>query len=245
MKKLINIVLLFLSFSLYSQTIASTQSHEGKVNALLSSETESSSDNSFYSVGNDGFIIKWTSDGMGDHYQVSDLQVRLVAKNPVYGDIAVYETDGVSNHRLTVIDSKTYAKKFSSFNFVFSKGKISFCRNNGGKRNFCSKCAHWNCNKKSNRCFRNCSAHSNRRFRKNCRHVLKIRNALLLRFNRNESQGEIFRTKLIDPAYTFWHREFQKQIYCRRKKQYNIYNRCDFRQNTCSVSGKFADHFHF
>ena len=102
MKKLINIVLLFLSFSLYSQTIASTQSHEGKVNALLSSETESSSDNSFYSVGNDGFIIKWTSDGMGDHYQVSDLQVRLVAKNPVYGDIAVYETDGVSNHRLTV-----------------------------------------------------------------------------------------------------------------------------------------------
>ena len=113
MKKLINIVLLFLSFSLYSQTIASTQSHEGKVNALLSSETESSSDDSFYSVGNDGFIIKWTSDGMGDHYQVSDLQVRLVAKNPVYGDIAVYETDGVSNHRLTVIDSKTYTKKFS------------------------------------------------------------------------------------------------------------------------------------
>ena len=136
-------------------------------------------------------------------------------------------------------------RKLNSFNFVFSKGKISFCRNNGGKRNFCSKCAHWNCNKKSNRCFRNCSANSNRRFRKNCRHVLKIWNALLLRFNRNESQGEIFRTKLIEPAYTFWHREFQKQIYCRRKKQYNIYNRCDFRQNTCSVSGKFADHFHF
>lgn len=125
MKKLINIVLLFLSLSLYSQTIASTQSHEGKVNALLSSETESSSDNSFYSVGNDGFIIKWTSDGMGDHYQVSDLQVRLVAKNPVYGDIAVYETDGVSNHRLTVIDSKTYAKKFSK-KFANSIVSISF-----------------------------------------------------------------------------------------------------------------------
>lgn len=125
MKKLINIILLFFSLRIYSQTIASTQSHEGKVNALISSQTESMSDDSFYSVGNDGFIIKWTSDGMGEHYQVSDLQVRLVAKNPVYGDIAVYETDGVSNHRLTVIDSKTYAKKFSK-KFANSIVSISF-----------------------------------------------------------------------------------------------------------------------
>lgn len=46
-------------------------------------------------------------------------------KNPVYGDIAVYETDGVSNHRLTVIDSKTYAKKFSK-KFANSIVSISF-----------------------------------------------------------------------------------------------------------------------
>ncbi|MGN0728203.1 hypothetical protein [Treponema sp.] len=125
MKHLFIIFFLLAPLGIFSQTIDSTQSHEGKVNFLFSPDSSFSAQESFYSAGNDGFIIKWTSDGMGEHYQVSELQVRLVAKNPVSGDIAVYETDGISNHRLTVLDEKTYTKKFSK-KFANSIVSISF-----------------------------------------------------------------------------------------------------------------------
>ncbi len=112
-KTILPVLLLSLSFSIYSQAITSSQPHEGKVNEVFACETEDDIDSPFFSVGNDGFIIKWEKDGMGEHYQVSDLQARLVSRNPVSGDIAIYETDGISTHKITVIDANTYAKKFS------------------------------------------------------------------------------------------------------------------------------------
>ncbi len=92
----------------------SSQSHEGKVNAILPLETYNNTSNDFYSIGKDGFIIKWNNrDNYGDHYQISDLQINLITNNPVTGDIAVYETDGISTHKISLIDCKTYNKKFT------------------------------------------------------------------------------------------------------------------------------------
>lgn len=117
-------LLMFLS-PLSAQAIASTQGHEGSVNCLLAIESATSSDASFYSAGNDGFLIRWDSDGMGEHYQVSNLQIRLIAKNPSRAEIALYETDGISVHRVIVIDSNTYARKYTK-RFAASITNISY-----------------------------------------------------------------------------------------------------------------------
>ena len=129
MKKL-HFVLFVLVITLCTQTamaqaIVSTQAHEGKVNFLLSCEMDDLADEAFYSAGSDGFLIKWGSDGMGDHYQVSELEVRQVAQNPNTDDIAVVESDGISNHRLTVFDTRTWTRKFSK-KFVNPITCISF-----------------------------------------------------------------------------------------------------------------------
>ena len=109
----------------FSQAVVSTQAHEGKVNCLLSCETDNIADESFYSAGSDGFLIKWGSDAMGEHYQVSELEVRQVAQNPATDDIAVFESDNIANHRLTVFDTRTWARKYSK-RFVNPITCISF-----------------------------------------------------------------------------------------------------------------------
>ncbi len=111
--RILSIFALSLLTSAFAQGYVSTQSHEGRINELMPLETSSSFSSTFYSAGNDGFIVKWTKDGMGEHYQISDKQIRLIARNPSTGDVAVYESDGISVNRITVIDPKTYAKKFS------------------------------------------------------------------------------------------------------------------------------------
>lgn len=110
---------------LFSQAYSSTQAHEDIVNAIYPFETATNPDASFYSAGNDGFIIKWSQDGMGEHYQISDLQIRKVVRNPATGDIAVYETDGVSTHRVSVVDSKSFAKRYTK-RFANSVTALSF-----------------------------------------------------------------------------------------------------------------------
>lgn len=132
-KSLFIAAVLSASASLFAQH-PSSQSHEGKVNAILPLETYNTSSDEFYSIGKDGFIIKWNNrDNYGDHYQISDLQINLITKNPVTGDIAIYETDGISTHKVSLIDSRTYNKKFtkrfqdpvSSLNFS-EKGNYIF-----------------------------------------------------------------------------------------------------------------------
>lgn len=113
MKKIIYTLTMILGGTVFAQGYVSTQSHEGKVNFIQSFETAANFDSSFYSAGSDGFLVKWSSDGMGEHYQVSDLQIQRIARNPANGDVAVYETDGTSVHRITVIDSQNYGKRFS------------------------------------------------------------------------------------------------------------------------------------
>ena len=71
------------------------------------------------------FIIKWADDGMGEHYQITDMQLQMVVRNPATGDIAVYDTDGISVHRVSVLNSKTFARRYTK-RFTDSVTSISF-----------------------------------------------------------------------------------------------------------------------
>lgn len=125
MNRILYTLMLFIGTAAFGQAYVSTQSHEGKVNFIQPLETAANFDSSFYSAGSDGFLVKWSSDGMGEHYQVSDLQIQKVARNPSTGDVAVYETDGISVHRVTVIDPRTFGKRFSK-RFSDSIASITF-----------------------------------------------------------------------------------------------------------------------
>ena len=117
MKKYIGLfaALLFV-FNLSAQSHISTQSHQAQVTQVAPLSVRGT-DGSYYTASDDGFVIKWTFDGQGEHYQFSDVAIKLLAVSPSGDEIAIYETDGGSINRITVWDWKTlsrkYLKKFS------------------------------------------------------------------------------------------------------------------------------------
>lgn len=113
MKKKIMTILLFLLFlgSIFAQKQFSTQPHTGPVTCLVQN-------NEFvFSSGEDGFIVRWDQNGLGEHLQVSDIAIKKIDVSPDGRLIAVYESDDFSIHRISVWDWKTktrkYAKRFS------------------------------------------------------------------------------------------------------------------------------------
>ena len=109
----------FLSFC---QSHISTQAHSGTVTNVDYIEN---SDGAVFSSGNDGFIIKWTEDGMGEHYQISDLPIKMIARSPDGNEIAVYETNGASLNRVSVWNWKTFTRKFA-FRFTDSLTSLAY-----------------------------------------------------------------------------------------------------------------------
>lgn len=100
-------LLTLFSFSVFSQVHNSSQPHSGRINdAAISTKN-------LFTAGQDGFIIKWNEDGTGEHYQISDLEVKLIAVNPNGMDIAIYETDGYSINRISVWDWSKQTRKFA------------------------------------------------------------------------------------------------------------------------------------
>ncbi len=68
------LVLLLLSpVVMYSQARLSTQGHESSVTALCAA-----GNSGFFSAGQDGFVIRWNENGMGQHFQMSDLSIKLL-----------------------------------------------------------------------------------------------------------------------------------------------------------------------
>ena len=110
------------SFLIFSQSHISTQSHSGAVTNVAYLED---SDGSVFSAGNDGFLVKWTEDGMGEHYQISDLTIKMIARSPNGNDIAVYESDGASLNRVSVWNWKTFTRKYA-FRFNDSLTSLSY-----------------------------------------------------------------------------------------------------------------------
>lgn len=101
----------FLAFSLTAQSHNSTQSHQAQVTQIAPVSARGT-DGTFYTASDDGFVIKWTFDGQGEHYQFSDVAIKLIAVSPSGNEIALYETDGGSINRITVWDWKTLTRKY-------------------------------------------------------------------------------------------------------------------------------------
>lgn len=105
------------TFIAFSQSHISSQAHQESISMIVSSTTQSEFDTSYYSIGKDGFLVKWTSDNQGEHYQITDLEIKMAAVSPNGKEIAVYETDGGSINRISVWNwdtlSRKYARRFS------------------------------------------------------------------------------------------------------------------------------------
>ncbi|MCK9171498.1 MAG: hypothetical protein M0P01_13890 [Treponema sp.] len=116
-----------LSLSLSAQSHISTQAHQSIVSAVAAANY-GGSQKTFFSAGEDGFLIKWTDDGQGENYQISDLQIKLAAAYPEKNLVAVYETDSGLINRVSVWDfnslSRIYARRFtdSVTSLTFSAG---------------------------------------------------------------------------------------------------------------------------
>lgn len=111
MKKLLalSLSILSVSFSFAQHAQVSTEPHRGAVVVI---HPKAGTD-SFYSAGEDGFLTQWSQDGVGDHFQVTDLRITGVASSPNGKDVAVAATDGASIHRVEVMDWATSARKYT------------------------------------------------------------------------------------------------------------------------------------
>ena len=94
---------------LASESHLSNQKHEGEIRAVSVSRDGSA----FFTAGDDGFLIKWTGDGQGEHYQISDMSVKLCALSPDGKTIAAYETDGGLVNRVSLWDFDTLQRKYA------------------------------------------------------------------------------------------------------------------------------------
>ncbi|WP_147614669.1 WD40 repeat domain-containing protein [Treponema pectinovorum] len=110
-KFIVFLAFVFLGSFSFAQSHLSTQAHQGAVSELAVLEGATSEENTVFSVGKDGFIIKWTEDGLGEHYQVSDVEIKMIARSPNKSDVAIYETDGASFNMVSVWNFNTLSRK--------------------------------------------------------------------------------------------------------------------------------------
>ena len=114
MKKLFTITTIFLFFTncFFAQSHISSQAHSGMITNLEILNSNDPFDFSYFTAGNDGFIVKWSEDNQGEHYQISDVGIKLIAVSPNGNDIAIYASDGGSVNRVEVWDWKNLKRKF-------------------------------------------------------------------------------------------------------------------------------------
>jgi len=111
------IVFQSMCFAAFMQVHVSSQPHKGSVTAacpafLAQGAAQEQTAFPLYTAGDDGFVIKWTANGSGEHFQFSDNQIKLMAVHPNGEDIAVFETDGFSLNRLSVWNWPSQSRKF-------------------------------------------------------------------------------------------------------------------------------------
>lgn len=113
MLRKISFIFLFLAtaFTGFSQANISTQAHHSEVTGLAF--LNNTRDKSLISAGKDGFLIKWNDSGEGSHYQVSDIGIKKIARSPNGTDVAIYESNGSSIHRVSVWNWQTLTRKFA------------------------------------------------------------------------------------------------------------------------------------
>ncbi len=100
------------SHQIHANTQVSTQGHDGSITAIAVTKTAGKT--IVYTGGDDGFLTRWTENGKGEHYQISDDSIKMIAVHPNGNDIAVYESDGLTVNRLSVWNWRTLTKRFAS-----------------------------------------------------------------------------------------------------------------------------------
>ena len=128
MKKhtILSAFIVFATAAGFAQSHFSTQSHYEAVSAVVPGSQPFALEQSFFSTGKDGFIVKWTEDEQGEHYQITDLEIKLAAVSPNGKEIAIYETNGGSINRVSVWNWDTLSRKFASRRFSDSITSLSY-----------------------------------------------------------------------------------------------------------------------
>ena len=141
-KKTILIISLFglaagITFAQHPQV--STEPHTG---AVVVVHPDANTD-SYFSGGEDGFLTKWSSDNIGEHFQITDLRITAIATSPSTQDVAIAATDGGSIHKVEVMDwatsTRKYTKQFKEpvISLTYSpKGSILFITTNEVQGNY-------------------------------------------------------------------------------------------------------------
>lgn len=117
----------------------STEPHTG---AVVVVHPDANTD-SYFSGGEDGFLTKWSSDNIGEHFQITDLRITAIATSPSTQDVAIAATDGGSIHKVEVMDwatsTRKYTKQFKEpvISLTYSpKGSILFITTNEVQGNY-------------------------------------------------------------------------------------------------------------
>ncbi len=96
---------------LFAQAHISTQSHQAQINCVRAVPVTSGNDFEYFTAGDDGFLIRWNENNEGEHYQISDVGIKLIAVSPNGNLVAVYESDGGSVNKVSVWDWRTLTRK--------------------------------------------------------------------------------------------------------------------------------------
>ena len=129
MKKIFTLLFLAVfSINVFAQSHNSTQAHQAIVNDIAAYSALGEFDNSYFTVSEDGFIIKWTNDGLGEHYQITDVGIKLVAVSPTGNIVAVYETDGGSVNKVSIWNWSTLTR-IKQFKYDDSITSLKFSAN--------------------------------------------------------------------------------------------------------------------
>ncbi len=111
----------FLSFGQVRSNFSS-QAHQNMVNQIL---CNSDGSRNFYTIGEDGFVISWDEDYEGEHFQISDVGIKIIAACPGTNLIAVYETDGGTVNKISIWDTSSW-KRRKQFKYKDSITSIAF-----------------------------------------------------------------------------------------------------------------------
>ena len=104
-------VFLFTANLLFADSHISTQSHQSQITSVRAVPYKSGSEFAYFTAGDDGFLIRWNENNEGEHYQISDVGIKMIAVSPSGNLIAVYESDGGSVNKVSVWDWRTLTRK--------------------------------------------------------------------------------------------------------------------------------------
>ncbi|MCR4899584.1 MAG: hypothetical protein K5907_02085 [Treponema sp.] len=107
------IILTGAAVQLFAQAHISTQSHQAQITGVKAVPIKSGNELEYFTAGDDGFLIKWTDNNEGEHYQISDVGIKMIAVAPNGNYVAVYESDGGSVNKVSVWDWRTLTRKFN------------------------------------------------------------------------------------------------------------------------------------